>query len=322
MISCAAVFLACAGTPLAQDQPLERRFTAGGASEFRIQLKVTSRVEGQETVTLGANAYVKPFAREVSATIDWTARVRVASFSADSASIVEELDGFQLELPSNPAASSTNDDPETVRLEQALQNALAKWETPRTLSYHESRFVQVTDISGDGAPELGEQTPRVLTAWLLHALRPDAALPARPFRLDDRWQEPRSVTLPDLSDASGWESGQWFAASDSRMKARLDVVQQIDATVASGPEKPPEGDAAAKFHSESLSTVSLDDGSLSSATRSATREVSWTLRPVSGLPAPPKFGSRLTVEIQIVSCDETPCSSLHSALRSGTAGAN
>ncbi len=37
MISCAAVFLACAGTPLAQDQPLERRFTAGGASEFRIQ---------------------------------------------------------------------------------------------------------------------------------------------------------------------------------------------------------------------------------------------------------------------------------------------
>ena len=203
-----------------------------------------------------------------------------------------------------------------------MQNALAKWETPRTLSYRESRFGQATDISADGAPELGEQTPRVLTAWLLHALRPDAALPARPLRLDDRWQEPRSVTLPDWSDASGWESGQWFPASDSRMKARLDIVQQIDATVASGPEKPPEGDAAAKFHSESLSTVSLDDGSLSSANRSATREITWTPQPVSGLPAPPRFGSHLTVEIQIVSCDESPCSSLHSALRSGTAGAN
>ncbi len=318
-ISCAAVFLACAATPLAQDQPLERRFTAGAPSEFRIQLKVTSRVEGQETVTLGANAYVKPFAREASAAIFWTARVRVASFSADSASIVEELDDFEAQPKS---ASATNDDPETLRLEQALQNALAKWETPKTLSYRESRFGQATDISADGAPELSEQTPRVLTAWLLHALRPDAALPARPLRLDDRWQEPRSVTLPDWSDASGWESGQWFAASDSRMKARLDVVQQIDATVASGPEKPPEGDAAAKFHSESLSTVSLDDGSLTTATRSATREITWTLQPVSGLPAPPKFGSRLTVEIQIVSCDETPCNSLHSALRRGAAGAN
>ena len=318
-ITCVLAFLACAATPLAQDQPLERRFTVGETSEFYVELKVTSRVEGQETVTLGANAYVKPFAREASAAIDWTARVRVASFSADSASIVEVLDDFETQPNS---ASSTNGDPETLRLEQALQTALAKWETPRTLSYHESRLGQATEISAEGAPELGEQTPRVLTAWLLHALRPDTALPARPLRLDDRWQEPRSVTLPDWSDASGWESGQWLAAANSPVNGRLDIVQQIDATVASGPEKPPEGDAAARFHSESLNTVSFDDGRLLASTRSATREISWTLRPVSGLPAPPRFGSRLTVEIRIVSCDETPCSSLHSALRGGAAGAN
>jgi hypothetical protein len=318
-ISCAAAFLVCAATPLAQDQPLERRFSAGAASEYRIQLKVTSRVEGQETATIGANAYVKPFAREASATISWTAQVRVASFSADSASIEEALDAFETQTPSAPAM---DDDPETARLEQALQTALVKWETPQTLEYHESRAGQTTDISAAGAPELGEQTPRVLTAWLLRALRPEVSLPARPLRLDDHWQEPRTVTLPDWSNASGSESGQWFAAPNSQSKARLDIVQQIDASVASGPEKPPEGAAVAEFHSESLSTISLDDGSLLAATRSATREISWTLAPVSGLPASPKFGSRLTVEIQIVSCDENPCSTLHSALRRGAPGAN
>jgi hypothetical protein len=316
-ISCATIILACAATPLAQDQPLERRFTAGTSSEFRIQLKVTSHVEGQETVTIGASAYVKPFTREASATISWTARVRVASFSADSASIEEALDEFETQSP-----STASDDPETARLEQALQSSLAKWETPQTLRYHESRAGQATDLNAAGAPELGEQTPRVLTAWLLRALRPEASLPARPLRLDDHWQEPRAVALPAWSNASGSESGQWFAAPNSQSRARLDIVQQIDATVASGAEKPPEGDAVAKFHSESLSTVSLDDGSLLAATRSATREISWTLEPVSGLPAPPKFGSRLTVEIQIVSCDENPCSTLHSAVRGSAAGAN
>jgi len=316
-ILCAALFLACAATPLAQDQPLERRFTAGETSEFRIQLKVTSHLEGQETTTIGANAYVKPFTREASATISWTARVRVASFSADSASIEEALDEFETQSP-----ATTTDDPEIARLEQALQTALAQWETPQTLRYHESRSGQTADISAAGAPDLGEQAPRILTAWLLHALRPETSLPARPLRFDDRWQEPRSVALPAWSNASGWESGEWFAAPNSQTKARLDTVQHIEATVASGAERPPEGDAFAKFHSESLSTVSLDDGSLLGATRSAAREISWTLPPVSGLPEPPKFSSRLTVEIQIVSCDENPCSTQHSALRGGAAGAN
>jgi hypothetical protein len=316
---------AFAAAPLAQDQPLERRFFAGATSEFRIQLKVTSRVEGQETVTIGSNAYVKPFAREASATISWTAHIRVVSFSADSASIEEALDGFEAQSPSPPpvpGAPSSTDEADTTRLEQALQNSLAKWETVRTLSYRESRAGEVTGVAADGAPDLGEQAPRVLTAWMLRALRPSAALPERPLRLDDRWQEPRSVTLPNWSATTGSESGQWFAAGDSRTSARLDVVQQIDGTVASGPEKPPEGDAAARFHGESLSTVSLDDGRLLSATRSATREITWTLRPVSGLAEPPRFGSRLTVEIQIENCDETPCTDRHSALRHGATGAN
>lgn len=130
-ITGAAAFFAFAATPVAQDQPLERRVSAGATTEFRIQLKVSSRIEGQETVTIGANAYVKRFAREASAKISWTARVRVASFSADSASIEEALGGFSTQPPSGPAAS---DDTETARLEQALQSALANWAMPRTLS--------------------------------------------------------------------------------------------------------------------------------------------------------------------------------------------
>jgi len=317
--SSVTILTVLAASLFAQDRPLEMRFSEGATSVFRIQLKVTTRVEGQQAVTIGANGYVKPFVREATATISWAARVRVASFSAGSASIEEALDDFQMQ---SPPSSDQTVDPETVRLQRALQASLLLWASSRTIAYVESLDGQATSVPAEAAPDLGEQSPRVLTAWLLRALRPVAVLPAHVLRFDDHWLEPRSVTLPGWSSTTGSESGQWLAAAASKSEVRLHVVQQIDGTVASGPEKPPEGTAVARFHSESLSTISLDDARLFKATRSATREIDWTLQPVGGLSEPPKFNSRLAVEIQIENCDETPCSNLQSAFRGGAAGAD
>jgi hypothetical protein len=234
----------------------------------------------------------------------------VISVSADGAEIEEMLQNFAATPTEIPAG------PESARMAQAVNDALAGWSQDRTIRYRETPSGATLAVPAEGAPPLDEQAPRVLTAWLLRALRPVAVLPARPVLLNDHWQDARSVTLPNWSGANGWESGQWLAAaSGSKLMVRLDDVQQISASVTAGAEKPPEGAADASFRGESLSTIALEDGRLVGATRSAARNIVWTLTPTAGLTDAPRFSSRLAVEIEIENCDDTVCDDLHSELR-------
>jgi hypothetical protein len=302
--------VSAAGEPTPQDQALKVILAAGATSEFRIQLSVTAHLDGEQTETIGAKTYVAPFVREVKSTVSWRAQIRVISVSADGAEIEEMLQNFAATPAEIPAG------PESARMAQALNDALAAWSQDRTIRYRETPSGVTLDIPTEGAPPLDEQAPRVLTAWLLRALRPAAVLPARSVLLNDHWQDARSVTLPNWSGANGWESGQWLAAaSGSKLMVRLDDVQQISATVTAGAEKPPEGAADASFRGESLSTIALEDGRLVGATRSAARTIVWTLTPAAGLSDAPRFSSRLAVEIEIENCDDTVCDDLHSELR-------
>jgi hypothetical protein len=298
------------GQPAPQDQPLQVILASGATSEFRIQLSVTAHLDGEQTETIGAKTYVAPFAREVKSVVNWRAQIRVLSASADGAEIEETLQNFSATPAEIPAG------PESARMAQSLNDALAAWSQDRIIHYREAPSGATLDVPAEAAPALDEQSPRVLTAWLLRALRPAAVVPARPVLLNDHWQDARSVTLPNWSGANGWESGQWLAAtSGSKLMVRLDDVQQISATVTAGAEKPPEGAADASFRGESLSTIALEDGRLVSATRSAARTIVWTLTPAAGLTDPPRFSSRLAVEIEIENCDDTVCDDLHSELR-------
>jgi hypothetical protein len=291
-------------------QPFHVTFTSSANSEFRIQLTVTAHLEGQHTETIGAKTYVSPFTRDAKSILTWRAQTRVIAASADGAEIEETLDGF------SSTSAEISADPDAARLAQALNAALSAWSHAAAFRYRETLSGETLGLPAEGAPALDEQSPRVLTAWLLHALRPAAALPARPVILDDHWQDARSVALPNWTGANGWESGQWMAAaSGSKFQVRLDDVQQISATVAQGPEKSPDGAAQANFRGESLSTIALDDGRLVAATRSAARTIVWTLTPVAGLPTAPQFSTRLGVEIEIENCDESNCDNLHSELR-------
>jgi len=161
----------------------------------------------------------------------------------------------------------------------------------------------LSGLSPDAVPALDEASPPLLALWLLRALRPAAALPARPVQFDVRWREPRSAKLDGWTGVQGYEDGEWLTAPGSpEPAARLLVNQQISGAVTSGPEKPPEGHAEARFLGESLSTLSLNDGSLLAATRSASREITWTLAPVAGLDHPPQFRARLSAQIEIEEC--------------------
>ncbi len=308
-----SVLSALALPAAAQEKPLERSFFAGAAASYRIQLTVRSEIAGQQTEQIGARAYVRPFSRVVEDGVRWTATQRVLAIGAQGAAEIEEtLEDFE-----TLTSSSNADDPETAKLARALRDAMNDWKRARTLRYRESRTGQLLDLKADGVLQLGEAAPPLLSLWLLRALRPAAALPDKPVRFGERWQEPRTAQFPNWAEVRGSESGQWLDVREaSEPAARFLVVQQLFGTVVAGPEKPPEGTAQARFHGESLNMVSLSDAHLLAATRSATREITWTLAPVEGLTERPEFRTSLSVQVVIEVCDETPClSSGRPALR-------
>lgn len=288
---------------------LERTFYPGAETEYRIQLSVRSDLAGEQPELIGAKAYVHPFFRSVGERVTWRATSRVISAGAGgSAEIEETLDNFGA-VASEPFTAG---DPEAEKLDEALHAVLTSWASPRsrTLRYHESRNGQLAGLDSAGVPLLEEARPPLLTLWLLRALRPAAALPARPVVFGDRWQEPRAAKLEGWSEVEGFESGGWLTAPEfaptAEPAARLLLVQQIVGKITAGPEKPPEGAARGSFHGESLATISLNDGRVLAATRSATREASWTLAPVAGLDHAPEFRARLAAQVEIEEC-HGPC---------------
>ncbi len=288
-------FAASAGP---QEKPLQENLAAGATSRFRIQLTVHTEVRGEATEQIGAKTYVKPFVHAAEAGLGWTAVRRVVSVGAAGLAEIEEtLDAFE-EFGADALAA----DEDSTKLLATLRETLASWKKDRVLRYRESRDGQLAALAAEGVPPLGEDDPVVLTLWLLRALRPAVALPPKPVRIGDHWEEPRSANLPPWQDVKGSESGEWLeAGAGGQLAATLHVVQQIRG---SSP-RPRAGDAPeerrgqASFFAESLSNVSLLDGSLLSATRSASRELLWTLAPVEGLPDPPQFRAKLSVAVAI-----------------------
>lgn len=293
---------------IAQTKPLERHFRAGTVATFRVELRIRSEVEGQKPVTIGAKTYIQSISQWVEQKLIWQSERRVASLADGGAAEIEEkLDGF------SSAETSSNDDPATRKLLDALVAAVKPWETPRILRYREMPDGKIAGLDGEAAPPVDEASPRVLTAWLLRALRPTVALPVQPVAYNKPWQGPRAVQFVEWPGTTGSESGEWLSGAAAIRAQGEPIVQlhstvEISGTVGAGAEKPSEGSAQAHFHAESLSALSLEDLRLMQATRSAVREVVVTLAPVEGLPAPPQFRGRLLAEIRIQNCDESPCS--------------
>jgi hypothetical protein len=303
--ACSLLLLVASHAP-AQQKLLERDFRVGATSRYRIQLKVRSEVEGSRPVQIGVKTYVEPFSRDAQGQLSWRASRRVVAIDADGGAEIEEvLDDFQ-----RAGVSGSAENEESEKLLQAMSRDLGRWPptTLLTLHYRETRAGQLLGLTPDGVPPLGEEPPQLLSLWLLRAVRPAAVLPATPIQVGVPWLELRAVQLPNWADVRGSETGEWLEALESSEPAvRLHLVQGIFGTVVSGAEKPPEGTAQARFHGESLNTLSLSDGRLLAAARSALREVTWTLAPIEGLRERPQFRGRLSVEVQIEACNEDPC---------------
>ena len=291
----------------AQVGPIIRTFQQRNISTFRVNLRIRTEIEGQKPNPIGTKMFFQPISTWLEQNISWQSTRTVTSIDADgSAEVEEKLSNFS-------ANTTTSDESaETKKLQADLESALEKWLAPKTLQYRETRSGQISRLTTDSVPPFDESSPRVLTAWLLRALRPTAALPARPLNLGEHWQEPRVVQFAEWTATTGSEAGEWLAPpagvrQRGEPTVKLQTTQEITGIVAGGAEKPAEGSASAHFHAESLNTLALDDLRLMSASRSATRDILWTLAPVEGLEKPPEYRGRLFVEISIQVCDETPC---------------
>ena len=292
-----------------QSQPTLRNFQQNKISSFRTTLRIRTEIEGQNPASIGAKTFLQPISTWLEQNVSWQTTRKIISINPDkSAEIEEQLSNFA----SATATSEASEDSETKKLATDAESALNKWATPKTLRFYESTSGQISGLTADSAPPIDESAPRVLTAWLLRALRPTTALPARQLTLGEHWQEPRAVQFAEWTAITASESGEWLAPPPGiRQRGeptiKLQTTQEITGTVASGVEKPAEGNAIAHFHAELLSTLALDDLRLMSASRTATRDILWTLAPVEGLEKPPQYRGRLFVEISIQVCDETPC---------------
>jgi hypothetical protein len=295
---------------LAQEAPITRVFTRGTGASYRVSLVVRSRLDGQRTEKIGDVTYAVPLTRSAECRISWRTTQRILEIAADgSARLEESLTGFEISSANPPsvAGASPDLDKESAELSIALRETLASWGIARTLGYRQGPGGQLLELRADGGPVLAEPGSPLLTSWLVRALRPAAVLPARPLRIGDRWQEPRSTSIKNWKETSAMESGEWLEAPlNPGVAARLHLVQQIwGQTPAPGGE----GALEIRFHAESLSTVSLQDGSVLRATRSASQELVRVLGPVAGLPEPPRFRATLSVQVEIEGCDDASCSS-------------
>jgi len=294
-------------------RPLQRSFTPGDAEQFRVELIVRSEVAGQRAEKIGARAYATPFSISSEETLKWHSTRRVLSVSKEGVAEIEEtLDDFsKLEEP--PANAKAD---EKGKTDAALRLALLEWSRAGKLilHYRENPRGEINGLAAEGGPLLDE-TPAAITLWLRHATRPRAVLRSARGAADAVWNETRAVQLPPWKNAGGIETGEWLAGPYPALSGvrydNLHVTQQINATVPAVDGVVGEGQA--RFFADSVSSVVGaglaiygGQGSLVSATRSAAREITRTLPPIEGLPEPPQFRSKLSVEIRITRADWPP----------------
>ena len=296
-----AVFVA------AQNGPAFRIFQPKSTNNYRVDLRIRTEVEGQKPNSSGSKTVLQPVNTWIEQNLSWQVTRSVISVSANGdATIEEQLDRFSVDV------SSSDETENRENLLADFRSALHDWGTPKKFQYRELRAGQISGLAADSVPPLEESAPRILTAWLARALRPTAALPAHPLTFGEHWLEPRIVEFPEWSAIIGSEAGEWIGnptgiRQRGEPSVKLQTIQEISGAVSAGAEKPAEGSASAHFHAESLSTLAQDDLRLISASRSATRDIVWTLAPVEGLAKPPQYRGRLFVEISIQVCDENPC---------------
>ena len=255
------------------------------------------------TETVAAQTYVTPVVHAAEVSLHWRAERKILSVQDDGSATIEET--------LVPASQQCEDALSSEKTDAALQSSLnafcTSWLKAGTIRYTENKSGALRDVSPSASenalPPLAETAPPFLSLWLKRAVRPNAIFPQLSFEIGATSQQSFQPASNQLKNARGSETTEWLDAEGETPAARLHVVQQLvwssapPAVRVESRESQTQKDES--FFADSISTVSLQDGSLLQANRSASRTTSRHLDPVPGLPRPPEFSSKLTLTITI-----------------------
>jgi hypothetical protein len=283
----------------AQQKPLSRNFVAGAEERFQVTVLIRVETHGISTETVGEKAYAQLYTHEADGEVSWRSTRKIKAVDPDGTAAVEEtLDHFAVNCEKDPTSKFFS-----ATLQKSVQDTCAAWQATASFRYEEERLGLMRGLSETTAGVLGSDAS-LLSLWVRRAFRPSVILPKGPINFGDRAAHRIEGSSFDRTKPEGEESMEWFEAPGETPAATLHVSQNLS-WIDSGSKKPAtkvgsRPDPRQTFYADSLNTISLLDGSLLKASRSASHETKDTLDPVPGLPDAPTFGSKLTITVTIL----------------------
>jgi hypothetical protein len=288
--ACVYVLALSSSGALAQEKPLTRTFEPGAKESYQANLRLEVEIRGVRPETVAGKTVLKPYILSAEMEASWIAARTTNTVDAVGAATLDE----------SPNSISVTCPQQNVQLpEKALQDSLDEACT-QLKNWHALHYVERSDGLIRDLPvqnlSLGEDPPALLTAWLRRNLRPSVIFPKESFHLGLVSQRPVHA-----NNMNGSETIEWLEGSNDPPAAALHVVQDLSWNEPAAREglnnaggTPP---GVTSFYADSKTTVSLLDGSVLSAVRTASRETKRTPGPVEGLSMSPEFASKLTVTV-------------------------
>lgn len=283
---------------IAQQKPLSHTFVAGAEERYQIDVAVRVETHGVSTEKVGEKAYTDFYTHEASGEVSWRSTRKITSINRDGVAAVEELlDHFAANCDKDPTSKSFH-----AGLQKSVQDACAGWQTTTAIKYEEETNGLLRGLPA--ASSVVDSESSVLSLWIRRAFRPSVVLPKTPVEFGTRTEHKVGNPPASESQPKGDESSEWLESQSETPSAIWHVSQNLrwidppNQKVSNTPGGKPQ--MRQLFYADSLNTISLLDGSLLKASRSATRETTELLNPVSGLADPPTFGSKLTITVTIL----------------------
>ena len=288
----------------AQHNPLSRFFVAGTEERYVVSITLKAQTQIVSTETVASKTYVMPVTHAAEVRLKWRATRRIVSAGKDSGSAeIEENLSEEQPCWAIPQPGEISD----AQLEASLGRLCATMRSPLTLRYTENAKGALHEAGVPDLPlDLGEEAPPLLALWLRRAVRPNIVFPSLTFEAGARARQELRPSGDLLKNAQGSESSEWLDAQSDTPAASLHIVQQLSwdpparpanpADVATHPESRQRHES---FFADSITTLSLVDGSVLRTDRLASRTASHNMEPVAGLPEPPQFSSKLTISVTI-----------------------
>ena len=285
-----------------QQTPFTRHFVAATEEHYQVTLNIKAESHSVTTETIAAQTYVTPVIKAAEITMRWSAIRRVVAVDSDGTAQIE-----QTNAPVGQQCETTSQSPSQAdaKLQASLKAFCLAWARNETMRYSENANGKLIDNKSAALPPLDEDNPQLLSLWLLHAIRPSVIFPALKFEIGKKVQQSFQPVSSLLKNAHGSQTTEWLDAEGELPATTLHVVQQLSWAAdhdAPGAKRDSGAASLAKdeaFFADSLTTLSLQDGSVLRASRTASRTTSRHVEPVPGLPQPPDFSSKLTLSVNI-----------------------